>query len=352
MNELKPDLQEACQRLRDWWNDKRVDRVVALIEAPHRGVAPLASINKVSEMYTDPKTVFHNLDARLASTFYGGEALPRHWVYLGPVPLSSYMGCEPHFEPDTVWHSKLYEAWNTLDEIRFDPSNRWYQLLCDLTHASARRAEGHYLVSGQGFGCVSDVIANMWGSEHTLLAMAERPETIKTIAQRLVDISKRLYDEVDAITAPCQDGSFDWISLWAPGRMWTLQSDLCCMISPAMFEDYVLEELRQEAEHVDYSFYHLDGPGAVQHLDALLSIKALDGIQWVPGAGASQDPLDWIDLFLRVQKAGKKLQINCPPDRISELLDTISKQGVCLVISCSDQDSAEEVLCTLERIGA
>jgi len=354
MNELKSDSQEARQRLRDWWHDKRVDRVVALIPSPRRGVALPARINNVPEMYTDPETVFHNLDARLTSTFYGGEVFPHHWVYLGPVPLSSYMGCEPHFKPNTVWHSRLYDTWDSLDDLRFDPSNRWYQLLCNLTHASVRRAKGNYLVSGQGFGCVSDVIANMWGSERTLMAMAERPETIKTITQKLVDVSKILYDEIDAITAPYQeDGSFDWIKLWAPGRMWTLQSDLCCMISPAMFEDYILEELRQEAEHVDYSFYHLDGPGAIRHLDALLSIKALDGIQWVPGAGDSQDPLNWIDLFLRVQKAGKKLQIYCPtPHHIPELLDKISKQGVCLIVPCSDQDSAEEVLCTLERIGA
>ena len=326
--------------------------MVALVQAPRRGVSRPARVNRVPEMYIDPETVFGNLDAGLASTFYGGEAFPRHWVYLGPVPLSLYMGCEPHFDPRTVWHSRVYDSWDSFEALQFDPSNRWYQLLCELTRASVRRAEGQYFVSGQGFGCVSDVIANLWGSEPTLLAMEERPETIHTITQRLVDESKRMFDEIDAITAPFQNGSFDWISLWAPGSMWTLQSDLCCMISPAMFDDFILEELREEAEHVDYSFYHLDGPRAIQHLDALLSIEALDGIQWVPGAEASRDPLDWIDLFLRVQKAGKKLQIGCPPHRVSELLDKISRKGVCLNISCPDQDSAEEVLRTLQRIGA
>ena len=351
MNEFKPDLLEAKDRLRDWWDDKPVDRVVALVGAPRKGAPAAAIINRAPERYTDAETVFHNVDAGLASTFYGGEAIPRHWVYLGPVPLSSYMGCEPHFTPNTVWHAKVYETWDAVDDVQFDPSNRWYRLLCDLTQASVQRAKGQYFVSGQGFGCVSDVVADMWGSEPTLMAMAERPEAIKSITQKLVDISKRLYDEIDAITAPYQDGSFDWTNLWAPGRVWTLQSDLCCMISPAMFEAYILDELRQEAEHVDYSLYHLDGPGAIQHLDQLLSMEALDGIQWVPGAGNSLDPMDWIDLFRRVQKAGKKLQISCPPHRVSELLGKIAKRGVCLCVSCPDQDSAEEVLRNLERIG-
>lgn len=352
MNELKPDWPEARERLRDWWAGKRVDRAIALVEAPRRGVKWPALIEKPPEMYTDPDTVFHNLDARLAGTFYGGEAFPRHWVYLGPVPLSIFMGCEPHFEPRTVWHSPRYDTWDAGDDIRFDPSNRWYRMLCDLTRASAQRAKGRYLVSGQGFGCVSDVIADLWGSDHALAAMAERPETIKAITRKLTDISLRLFDEVDAIAAPHQDGSFDWINLWAPGRMWTLQSDLCCMISPAMFDDYILEELRQEAEHADFAFYHLDGPGAIRHLDALLGIEALAGIQWVPGAGASQDPLDWIDLFRRVQAAGKKLQIYCQPHRVADLLNRISRQGVCLCVSCPDQDSAEDVLRALDRIGA
>jgi hypothetical protein len=33
-----------------------------------------------------------------------------------------------------------------------------------------------------------------------------------------------------------------------------------------------------------YSLFHLDGPGALKHLDSLLELDALDGIQWVSGA--------------------------------------------------------------------
>jgi hypothetical protein len=352
MKELKPDWPEASQRLRHWWAGGRTDRVAALVTAPRRGASARSRSRRVPEIYTDPETVFGNLDAGLATTFFGGEAIPAHWVYLGPVPLGGYLGCELHFEPDTVWQSRRFDTWDGCGEIGFDPENRWYRLLGELARASLERAAGRYLVSGQGFGCVWDVIANLWGSESTLMAMAERPATARAVARRLVDISRTLYDELDAIVSPFQDGSFDWLCLWAPGRLWTLQCDLCCMISPAMVADLVLDELRQEAEHVDHAFYHLDGPGAIKHLDALLGLAALDGIQWVPGAGASPDPLDWIDLFRRIQAAGKKLLIYCPPDRIRPLLGRISRQGVCLSVPCPDQDTAEAVLRTLERIGA
>jgi hypothetical protein len=348
---FKPDWTEAKERLCRWWAGEDTDRVVALVTAPRGGAARRATRDVVPDKYTDRATVLQNLDAALDATFYGGEAIPAHWVYLGPVPLSGYMGCEMHFRPDTVWHARRFDSWDEASRLAFDPSNRWYRLLCDLTRASVERARGAYLVSGQGFGCVSDVIADLWGSEETLLAMLERPDAVAEATRRLVGISETLYDEVHALCAPYQEGSFDWLYLWAPGRMWTLQSDLCCMISPQCFRDFVLEELREEAEHVDHAFYHLDGPGAVQHLDDLLGIEALDGIQWVPGAGASQDPMDWLGLFRRVQAAGKKLYLYCPPERVEPLLARISRSGVCLSVGCADQSAAEDVLRALDRIG-
>jgi len=346
---FKPDWAEARGRLAAWWAGERTDRVAAMVYAPRAGAVPVPARDDVPGKYTDAETVFHNLDARLAGTFFGGEAFPGHWVYLGPIPLGGFLGAELHFAADTTWQSPLYDSWE-VDPVPFDHENRWYRLLCELTQASVERAGGRWLVSGQGVGCVSDVIASLWGSEETLIAMAERPADVERIARQLTDLSLDLYDEVDALTG-AQDGSFDWLSLWAPGRMWTLQSDLCCMLSPAMFERFVLDELRREAEHVEHSFYHLDGPGAITHLDALLGIRALDGIQWVPGAGASGDPLDWIPLFRRVQAAGKKLLIYCPPDRVEPLLDRISREGVCLTIGCPDQPAAEAMLRTLEQIG-
>jgi hypothetical protein len=349
--EYKPDWSEAKERLRRWWAGEPTDRVVALVTAPRQGVTRRPLCDKAPDKYTDKDTVLRNLDAALEATFYGGEAIPAHWVYLGPVPLSGYMGCPMHFEPHTVWHSPRFASWDEAESLTFDPANHWYRLLCELTQASLQRAHGKYLVSGQGFGCVSDVIADLWGSEETLLAMLERPAAVKTAARALVRISKMLYDQVHALIAPRQEGSFDWLHLWAPGRFWALQSDLCCMISPQAFREFVLDELREEAEHVDFAFYHLDGPGAIKHLDALLGIQALDGIQWVPGAGASQDPMDWLALFRRVQAAGKKLLIYCPPERVKPLLAGISKRNVCLGIGCPDQRGAERVLSELDRIG-
>jgi hypothetical protein len=81
------------------------------------------------------------------------------------------------------------------------------------------------------------------------------------------------------------------------------QCDASCMISPELFERFELPSLAHELAGLDASIYHLDGPGAIRHLEAICSLEKLDMIQWVPGAG--QDDKDWSDLRRRIDELGK-----------------------------------------------
>ena len=80
------------------------------------------------------------------------------------------------------------------------------------------------------------------------------------------------------------------------------------MIAPSTFGEFMVPILAEMAERISYSMYHWDGPGAIPHLDHLLSIPSLDMIQWTPGAG--QPPTDdptWWPLYHRIVDAGKKV---------------------------------------------
>ncbi len=105
-------------------------------------------------------------------------------------------------------------------------------------------------------------------------------------------------------------GSIFWA--WAPGRMSKFQCDFCAMISPSMFDEFMLPVLTEMCERVSYCMYHWDGPGAIRHHDSLLSIPKLDMLQWVPGAG--QEPTyhtRWWPMYHKTVDAGKKLLISC-----------------------------------------
>ena len=118
-----------------------------------------------------------------------------------------------------------------------------------------------------------------------------------------------------------------------------LQSDFAYMISPAMFERFILPDLQACCDTLDHAFYHLDGKGQIRHLDQLLAIKNLHGIQWIPGDGAPP-PHEWLPLLKRIRDAGKLCQLFVSPEGAQTIVRELGGRGFALYIT--QQMSADE----------
>ena len=81
------------------------------------------------------------------------------------------------------------------------------------------------------------------------------------------------------------------------------QCDFSCMISPAMFDEFVFPCLRDEFARFGGGEYHLDGADSIRHLESLCSLEDLHLIQWVAGAGDTKG--DWSDLYRKIDRLGK-----------------------------------------------
>ncbi|MDD5678471.1 MAG: hypothetical protein PHW60_10840 [Kiritimatiellae bacterium] len=357
MAEYKADWAEARRRMIDWWGGRPVDRVPAFVTAPRAGVIRRQICSDVPAKYIDCETIFYNLDARLESNFWGAEAFPHHLVYMGPMFCCAYLGCEPMFEAGTTWYKQPYSDWTELRTLQFDRSNRWWRLTQEIVRRSVERAQGRYLVTnGSNILAVFDLFAELIGTESTLMAMLEYPDEMRALRDRVIAWGLETYDILDDLLRPFQDGRINGMQVWTPGRVGSTQCDLCVMISPDLFRDLVVEELRRFYAHVDFGIYHLDGEEQIKHLDALLEIDTLKMIQFVPVTKACEavprDPLKWTALYRRIIEAGKKVLIYCPPDRIEKLLRQIPREGVFLCVTgCHDEKTARAVITMLERIG-
>ena len=53
---------------------------------------------------------------------------------------------------------------------------------------------------------------------------------------------------------------------------------------------------------------NMDGKGQLAHLDRLLSIERLRGVQWQPGDGQPRAE-GWLDVLRRIREAGKLCQV-------------------------------------------
>ena len=95
---------------------------------------------------------------------------------------------------------------------------------------------------------------------------------------------------------------------------------------------------------MENNLYHLDGPGALTHLDTLLAINELDAIQWVYGAGNGRAS-DHIKTYQRIQRAGKGIQmIQVFPDEIDIITSNLSPEGVWMKVQAETIDEADSVL--------
>jgi hypothetical protein len=83
-----------------------------------------------------------------------------------------------------------------------------------------------------------------------------------------------------------------------------------------------------------------------------MSIKALNAIQWVPGAG-HEAIAQWMDLLKHIQNDGRKaLLIEITPDEAECVIRNLSPEGLAVGMRCKDGAQAEKIITLFEKWGA
>lgn len=350
--QFKPDWDSAKQRLAAWWHGEVIDRFVLQVTAPRAerigpDVPPPDTPAELIDRWLDPAYRVRNAEQHFSSTWFGGEAFPYFDPHLGPGSLALYVGSEPVFADDTVWYQPCLPDLDNRPPLRVDPANRWWQATKALVNEGLRRGQGRYLAAIPDLIENLDTVASLRGTARLLWDLVDHPRQIRELQREVLEAYFECYDELYAMVSPASDGCcFSAFQVWAPGRMAKLQCDFSAMISPAMFEEFVLPYLSEQCERLDYSVYHLDGPDAVRHLDLLLSIPRLNVLQWTPGAnqpgvGAEQ----WFDIYGRARKAGKSLLLaGVHPNEMARLVDALGPEGLLVSTGVSSQTEGQELL--------
>jgi len=331
----KDDWEQAQERLKAFWANDCLGRPALGVTAPRGKPLPGAPEPKAPEdlvtRRTDPEYLAARADFALRQTYFAAEALPVMWPNLGPGVMAAYFGSPVTVHDGTNWFGEVIADWER-DWPRFDENCWWWQRTLAVTEAVAEMGRGKFLVGITDLGGTMDIAASFRGSQRLQMDLIEHPEQVKRLRDLLVGRWEWCYDRLLAIARRCNgEGSTQWLSVWAPGKMYNIQCDLCCMISSPMFEEFVAPELQALCWFLDYSTYHLDGPGALHHLDRLLAIPELNGIQWTPGSGAPPS-VEWLDLLRRCQRAGKLLHVHDEVSHAEKIIRGLSPEGLYLAL--------------------
>ncbi len=347
MNTWKQNLDETKQHFINWWNHKGI--VLTMWEHFQEGVKPHADIpapkpyRDLNQRWFDPEWRAEYLDWYVAHSSLMADMLPVANTQLGPGSLAAILGGVFEGGEDTIW---IHPDPNYTDDIKFDRNHPNWLLHKNLLKACKQKAQGHYYVGMPDLMEGLDVLAAIKGTDKVLLDTVMQPEVLEHQMQQINDIYFQVFDELYDIIREGDEMAFCYFSSWAPGKMSKLQCDISTMISVDDYRRFVQPFIREQCQKLDYTLYHLDGVGAMHHLDALLEIKELNAIQWTPGVGEPQGGnAKWYDLYKRILAGGKSILASWVTlDELRPLLDNIGGDGVHLEMDFHNEHEVEEAM--------
>jgi len=345
INFTEDDWQRAERDTQAWWAGELNRPLVYLAVTNPARVTDLKTplytywSNYSLEMPADE--IVDRFDPIFSATRFYGDAFPWWWLNFGPGIAAGFLGANVHsvYEPsETVWFSPPGEVRLKDLHLAYDAANPWWLRVKEMTSALVERYGSNLVVSHTDLGGNLDILVSLRGTQELLFDLHDCPAEVDRLTRDITQLWLRYYDEQHALMLPTGRGTSSWAPIWSQGKTYMLQSDFAYMISPAMFERFVLPDLITCCDHLDHGFYHLDGKGQIRHLDLLLSIERLRGIQWIPGDG-QPPPHEWLPLLKRIRDGGKLCQVFVSPEGARAIVKNLGGRGFLFVIQpVSDAD--------------
>lgn len=265
----------------------------------------------MEDKYQNPQRIVDRYRYFCQTHAFLGESFPNLNIDFGPGSLASYLGSEIGFKEDTVWFNKCLDGWDGVPKLTFDPENKWFKKHLQLAKDCQALAGDDFYVDMPDLMENIDVLASLRGAQDILFDLLDEPEMIGERIQEVTDIYYEYYDcFYDVIKDEEGGNAYTVFQIWGPGRTVKLQCDFSAMMSPEDFRKYIQPSLRSQSENVDHVLYHLDGPAAIKHMDALMEIDGIDALQWTSGdAGPDGTLPDWDVIYDKAIAAGKSIWV-------------------------------------------
>jgi hypothetical protein len=350
MSLYKEDIKKAKERLKAWWDHEILDGPCICYWYPREGGN--ISYDEMLE-YFDPWYLAQNWDdigpcldyfeITLKKIYFKGENIPRFFPNYGPGIMAAIFGINPKFMSRTVWFNRdtsIEEIVPLLESAQINMNNSWYARLLRTTEFAAKRGQENYIIAIADLGGVLDILSSFLGPKNLILAMKRHPNIIDNCRAIILEKMLKVYDDLQVIVEKYGDGCNSWMNVWCSKRWYPIQCDFSAMLSPKWFKRFALPDIITQAEHLDYAIYHLDGPYALVHLDDLLAVPSINGIQWVPGAAEEPKCSDkWIPVYKKIQDAGKNIVIDYfeNPEFLPNIYNNLNHKGLYVSIFSMDK---------------
>ncbi len=343
-----PDWEMSKKRMAAFWEHEIIDRPVLQIYIDEPNVEPdEMDAYGFEDRWTDPET-FVRVE-RNSVRKYLGEGYPSAYPNWASVP--EMLGCEMQYAQNTIWSHPAANSILDLSAEKITIDSPVVTKKLDFLEKSAKLFGDDVFLGMPPFGNSGDDIAKVLGYQQICFDLYDEPEAVITLDKKITDFSIKCYDACYEAISKHMDGTSWWLPAWHPRKSVLIEFDLGGMISPEMYKLF-LPHLIERAEHAERSIYHLDGPGALVHLDTILAQKEFDAVQWEPGTGGDSFS-SYLPVMKRIQDAGKGLYVGLTGVEIDEalyLLSELKPEGLMMPIHTTSVDEAKRFLEKVEKM--
>jgi len=351
----KPDFERARAMWKAYWAKGVLKRPLVWATATRPGAKNVLDHNRkyyhaVTAQYEKELAV---IDETLANTLYLAESMPMFSPDHGPDQYATFFGGKLEFaeaSPATNWVHPVIDDLEAALPLAMNETSPTWKSLMHYSRLLAEHGKGRYFVSMCDLHSNADALSALRGPQNFCMDFMDCPEAVGEAMLQVRKTYPKVHEALYQAGGMEGRGCGGWAPFWCEGRYATIQSDFLALIGPEQGRRYVMPALEEEAEYLDHCVLHFDGPGALPHLDDVLSIKAIDVIQWVPGEG--QKPMwEWMDVLKKCQKAGKGLQIYGLPnvEALKRVHKELSPEGLMYVFGGLPEAELAELLGWLEK---
>ncbi|MDA8410257.1 MAG: hypothetical protein M0001_07690 [Treponema sp.] len=352
----KEEWPQTARRFEAWWEGRGMLVSHWGNGIPGTAAAAKASAHSSSADWWNPPTFARSERSALETRLFPLDIVPFVYADYGTVSLAPLFGAAVNFGKDTVWYSSTGLSPERDAKLVFNEEHPFWKNLLASVDAARELAKGDYFVGSPALAPGLDVLAELCGTTELMTLIALEPDWVHA---KLREIQDAAYAAIDALIphVRADDASMfhAFFMFWSRGRAGFAQCDTAAMISPAMFEEFCIPDLREYCGRFDRVLYHVDGPQALRTVDMLLEVEGLSALEFTPGPQLppGADPY-YYDLYRKIKAAGKSVQaVWIPPvaEDVERLLDAVGPEGMYLEIEFASMDDVERIARVIERCG-
>ena len=287
-------------------------------------------------------------DGRSEVVRFHDDCVPTALVYWGIGSCNAAItGGKPFHDGTTSWYEPELE-WEQIEQLRFDPDNKWVQFALHVNHALWRRWEEDFHILPFLYRSPLDAANGVRGNE-LFLEMYTNPQAVHRLIDWCVDWSLEMERFLEANShRPCPDGwgRAVW-SCWLPDGAVFVNGDPVGLISREMALEFEQPYTARLFQSTGGGFYHNHTVGLYQTElvgktpDNLLHYYVDDPHQ--PSAAEALLNMPQLRDEMLASSLETPIGMAVPIARLDETLE-IAKDGRFLIVLVSDGDRGDEIL--------